>query len=214
LLLIHQNWGGIIIRVIINIPKWLDGPLISFMLFYRRLRYGCAFRKIPLTQGKFAIVDPEDYKRLAKYKWFLSESPTSSYAARWQYSGPGGLRKKIWMHREVIDIPKHLLCDHINGNGLDNRAANLRPATVSQNLCNRPKTKAKTRSKYKGLEWDKIQRKWKVRIQCNGRKIYLGSFSKEIDAAIAYDKKAKALFGQFACLNFPDTGSGLPHMSF
>jgi len=108
------------------------------------------------------------------------------------------------MHREVIDIPKHMLCDHINGNGLDNRAANLRPATVSQNLCNRPKTKTKTRSKYKGLEWDKIQRKWKVRIQCDGRKIYLGSFSKEIDAAKAYDKKARQLFKEFACLNFPD----------
>ena len=185
-----------------DIPKWLEKPLVLLLLLYRRLRYGCAFRKIPLTQGKFAIVDPEDYERLAKYKWFLSESPTSSYAARWQHSRPGGLRKKIWMHREVIDIPKHMLCDHINGNGLDNRAANLRPATVSQNLCNRPKTKAKTRSKYKGLEWDKTQRKWKVRIQCNGKKIYLGSFSKEIDAAKAYDEKARQLFKEFAYLNF------------
>jgi hypothetical protein len=203
LLLIHQNWGGIIIRVIINIPNWLEKPLVLLLLMYRRLRYGCAFRKIPLTQGKFAIVDPQDYERLAKYKWHLSKSPTSSYAARRQYSGPGGLRKKIWMHREVIDIPKHMLCDHVNGNGLDNRAANLRPATISQNLCNRPKTKARTRSKYKGLEWDKIQRKWKVRVQHNGRKIYLGSFAKEIDAAKAYDEKAKVLFGQFAYLNFP-----------
>jgi hypothetical protein len=202
-----------IIRVIINIPNWLAGPLVWLLLLYRRLRYGCAFRKIPLTQGKFAIVDPEDYERLAKYRWHLSKSPTSSYAARWQCSRPGGLRKKIWMHREVIDIPKHLLCDHINGNGLDNREANLRPATVSQNLCNRPKTKAKTRSKYKGLEWDKTQRKWKVRIQYNGRKIYLGSFSNEIDAARAYDKKAKGLFGQFAYLNFPDAGNGLHHLS-
>jgi len=206
--------GWKIIRVIINIPNWLAGPLVSLLLLYRRLRYGCAFRKIPLTQGEFAIVDPEDYDRLANYKWFLAKSPTSSYAARWQCTRPCGLRKKIWMHREVIDIPEHMLCDHVNGNGLDNREANLRPATVSQNLCNRPKTKAKTRSKYKGLEWDKIQRKWKVRIQCNGRKIYLGSFSNEIDAAKAYDKKAKALFGQFASLNFPDAGSGLPHTSF
>jgi len=204
LLLIHQNWGGLIIRVIINIPAGLEKPLVLLLLLYRRLRYGCAFRKIPLTRGKFAIVDPGDYKRLAKYKWHFSRSPTSSYAACWQRCQPGGVRKKIWMHREVIDIPKHMLCDHINGNGLDNRAANLRPATVSQNLCNRPKTKTKTRSKYKGLEWDKIQRKWKVRIQCDGRKIYLGSFSKEIDAAKAYDKKARQLFKEFACLNFPD----------
>ena len=187
----------------IRIPTWLEKRLVLLLLLYRRLRYGCAFRKIPLTRGKFAIVDPEEYERLAKYKWFLSSSPTSSYAARWKYSRSGRPRKKIWMHRKVIDIPKHMLCDHINGNGLDNRAANLRPANVSQNLCNRPKTKAKTRSKYKGLEWDKIQRKWKVRIQCDGKKIYLGSFSNEIDAAKAYDKKAKALFGQFAHLNFP-----------
>jgi hypothetical protein len=202
-----------IIRVIIDIPDRLAGPLVWLLLLYRRLRYGCAFRKIPLTQGKFAMVDPEDYERLAKYRWHLSKSPTGSYAARWQRIRPGGYRKKIWMHREVIDIPEHMLCDHVNGNGLDNRATNLRPATVSQNLCNRPKTKAKTRSKYKGLEWEKIQRKWKVRIQCNGRKIYLGSFSNEIDAARAYDEKAKALFGQFASLNFPDAGSGLPHLS-
>ena len=194
-----------IIRVIVNIPKWLDGPLIWLLLLYRRLRYGCAFRKIPLTQGEFAIVDPKDYERLAKYKWFLARSPTNSYAARWQRIRPGGPRKRIWMHREVIDIPNHLLCDHANGYGLDNRAANLRPATVSQNLCNRSKTKSKTRSKYKGLEWDKIQRKWKARIQHDGRKIYLGSFASEIDAAKAYDKKAKALFGQFARLNLPPT---------
>jgi len=194
----------------VDIPKWLEKPLVLLLLLYRRLRYGYAFRKIPLTQGKFAIVDPQDYERLAKYKWHLSMSPTSSYAARWHRCRPGGLRKKIWMHREVINIPKHMLCDHVNGNGLDNRAANLRPATISQNLCNRPKTKAKTRSKYKGLEWDKIQRKWKARIQHDGRKIYLGSFASEIDAAKAYDEKAKAIFDQFASLNFPDTCSSLP----
>lgn len=108
------------------------------------------------------------------------------------------------MHHEVIDVPPGMVCDHIDGNGLDNRKANLRPATVSQNICNRPKTKRKTRSKYKGLEWNKIQRKWKVSIQCNGHKVYLGSFASEIDAAKAYDKKARELFGPFARPNFPE----------
>jgi len=108
------------------------------------------------------------------------------------------------MHRQVIHIPKHMVCDHINRNGLDNRKPNLRPATVSQNLCNRAKRKTKTRSKYKGLEWDKTQRRWKARIQLNGKKINLGSFTNEIDAAKAYDKAAKKLFKEFACLNFTD----------
>ena len=83
-------------------------------------------------------------------------------------------------HRHIGD---GLVCDHINGNGLDNRKANLRPATISQDLCNRPKRKANTRSKYKGLEWDKASRKWKARIQFEGRKFYLGSFDSETAAA-------------------------------
>jgi len=178
--------------------------LSSLVLLYRRLRYGYPFRKILLTQGKFAIVDPEDYYRLAKFKWHLAKSPTSSYAARWQRLQAKNTRKKIWMHHQVIHISKHLLCDHINHNGLDNRKANLRPATVSQNLCNRQKRKSKTRSKYKGLEWDKIQKKWKARIQLNNQRIYLGSFASEIDAAKAYDNTAKKYHREFASLNFPD----------
>jgi hypothetical protein len=174
------------------------------VLLYRRVRYGYPFRKIRLTRGKFAIVDPEDYARLAKHKWHLAQSPTSSYAVRWHRPKHSRQRKRIWMHHQVINVPPGMVCDHINGKGLDNRKANLRPATVSQNLCNRPKTKTKTRSKYKGLEWDKIQKKWKARIQHNGRKIYLGSFSNEIDAAKAYDNKARKLFKEFARLNFPD----------
>jgi len=111
------------------------------------------------------------------------------------------------MHRRVINIPGNLLCDHINRNSLDNRKANLRPATVSQNLCNRHKTKSRTRSKYKGLEWDKAQRKWKARIQINNRKIYLGSFNSEIDAARAYDHAAMKYHREFANLNFPQTNA-------
>ena len=187
----------------IKVPIWLERLLVLSLLFCRHLRFGYHFRKIPLTRGKFAIVDPEDYPRLAKHKWQLAKSPTGSYAVRWQRNPNKTTRKRIWMHRQVIHIPGHLLCDHINRNSLDNRKANLRPATVSQNLCNRPKTKSKTRSKYKGLEWDRTQRKWKARIQINNRKIYLGSFTSEIDAARAYDRAAMKYHREFANLNFP-----------
>ena len=189
----HNSGIGVCtIEIRFNIRSWVEEPIVFFVLLYHRLRYGYSFSEIPLTRGKFAIVDPEDYPRLAKHKWFFAKSPTGSYAARWQRQKAKNTRKRIWMHREIIHIPKHLVCDHINRNGLDNRKANLRRASVSQNLCNRTKTRTKTRSKYKGLEWDKNQRKWKARIQLNGQKIYLGSFSNEIDAAKAYDKKQKS----------------------
>ena len=109
------------------------------------------------------------------------------------------------MHHQIINIPKGMVCDHINRNGLDNRKANLRPATVSQNLCNRPKRKSKTRSNYKGLEWDKTQGMWKARIQYRGRKTYLGSFKSGIAAALAYDTAAKKYHKDFAILNFHDS---------
>ncbi len=194
---------GSSIQVILNISPWLERSLILPVLWHRRLRFGYPFRKISLTRGKYALVDPQDYPRFAKYKWHLAKSPTGSYAVRWQRCLDNNTRKRIWMHRQVIHIPDNLLCDHINGNSLDNRKANLRPATVSQNLCNRKKRKSKTRSIYKGLEWDKTQRKWKARIQINKRKIYLGSFNSEIDAAHAYDRAAKKYHREFANLNFP-----------
>lgn len=192
-----------IIEVRFDIPLWLEQLLVLSLLWYRRLRYGYPFRKISLTRGKYAIVDPEDYPRFAKYKWHLAKSPTGSYAVRWQRNPVNNTRKRIWMHRQVIHIPDNLLCDHINGSSLENRKVNLRPATVSQNLCNRKKRKSKTRSIYKGLEWDKTQRKWKARIQINNRKIYLGSFNSETDAAHAYDRAAKKYHREFANLNFP-----------
>jgi hypothetical protein len=187
----------------LKIPTFIEKPLLFIVMLYRRLRYGYPFRRIPLSRGKFAIVDPEDYPRLAKHKWHLAESPTSSYAARWSRPQNTNKRNRIWMHRQIIPIPPGLVCDHINHNGLDDRKANLRPATFSQNLSNRPKRKSPTCSKYKGLEWDKTQGKWKARIQLNYRKIYLGSFDNELSAAKAYDKAAKRYHGPFAAPNFP-----------
>jgi hypothetical protein len=134
---------GIKINYNIHIPTVIERPMVRVALLYRRLRYGYAFRRIPLTQGKFTIVDPEDYPRLAKHKWLVRKCNHTSYAARMRPIDAGGKQRTIWMHREIMNEPEGLLVDHINHNGLDNRKSNLRTATQWQNAQNRRKTKAK-----------------------------------------------------------------------
>jgi hypothetical protein len=109
----------------ITIPDRLLSPFVALVLFYRRIRYGYPFRRIPLTQGKYAILDPEDYERLSKHKWHANKSKNTFYAVRRIHIGKNKW-KHIKMHREILDPPDHLYVDHINHKGFDNRKANLR----------------------------------------------------------------------------------------
>ena len=104
------------------------------------------------------------------------------------------------MHRVIMDAPKGMHVDHINGNGLDNRRENLRLCTNSQNHMNR-KTHRDSSSKYKGVSWNKRNSKWQAYIGSGIKRKNLGYFASESDAAKAYDIKAKECFGEFARLN-------------
>lgn len=172
------------------------------MLLARRIRYGYSFRKIQLTRGKFAIVDPADYYRLAAYKWHALKGAKTFYAGRFGSRAKGRKAKFYQMHRQIIHIPDGMVCDHVNGKGLDNRKANLRAVTLAQNRWNSPKSRARSRSRFKGLAWDKKDKRWEVRICVNGRRIYIGRFKDELTAARAYDKAATEYHGQYASLNF------------
>lgn len=96
------------------------------------------------------------------------------------------------------EMPPQLI-DHINLNRADDRIANLRPATPSQNVQNH---KAWGRSQYRGVCLS-ASRKWQAQIWTGSRKLYLGSFDNEADAALAYNAAALEHFGEFARLNVP-----------
>lgn len=148
--------------------------------------------QIPLNDGSYAIVDDDDYERLAQYRW----TNTQGYATR------DVDRKRVFMHRLVLVTSDGTEPDHINRNPLDNRKSNLRAVTRTQNSMNRGAV-ANTSSRFKGVSWNRAANKWSAQIRCNYRSIYLGLFRDEIVAALAYDIAAYLLFGEYAFLNFP-----------
>lgn len=157
-------------------------------------------RAIQLTQGKETWVDEELYDELNQLKWYYHKG----YAARTERSG--GKRVTVYMHRYIMKPPKDLVVDHINGDRLLNTKDNLRTCTRAENNRNMRNTFSRKSSKlcsvFKGVYRAKGERKWSAQIRKNGRQIHIGYFLSEIDAALAYDKKAKEIFGEFASPNF------------
>ena len=92
-------------------PWRLERLIVLPLLLYRRLRFGYAFRKITLTQGKYAIVDPDDYLWLSKYKWSASRVCNKFYAVRTEKCKKTGKLKTIRMHREILKVPAGLECE-------------------------------------------------------------------------------------------------------
>ena len=193
------------VQVKIYLPECVFRLCIWITLRYRKIRYGYAFRRIPLTQGKYAIVDPERYEELAKHKWFAARSERGLYAVRVVKAEKGSRarRKTVRMHQVVLRPPKGKFIDHINHNSLDNRLANLRVVTNQQNTWNARKRRHNCTSRYKGVHWSKTKKKWRAMITCNDRLIFIGDFDREKAAAMAYDAKARELFGDYASLNMP-----------
>lgn len=158
-------------------------------------------REIPLTRGKIAIIDDEDYPLVSKYKWHAWHYQKGN--SPWYAIHSVNHKVQIKMHRLILGLKKGEFCDHINGDGLDNHRCNLRIVTHHQNMMNQKKPSGGT-SKYKGVHRRKDVNRWASSINFNGKCYYLGHFIDEVEAAKAYDKKAKELFGEYAKLNFKE----------
>jgi len=154
-----------------------------------------------LTRGQKAIIDDKDYELIKNYKWYALKAPNTYYAVTSVRFIDGTLRqKRIYMHRLIMGVLQKQQIDHINNNGLDNRRENLRLCNHTTNSMNQIKNRGT--SKYKGVYWNKNDKKWQASITLSKKKTYLGQYNSEVSAAIAYDIAAYQYFGEFAKLNF------------
>lgn len=141
-------------------------------------------KEIPLTRGKVALVDDEDYSELSKYRWCALKQGNTYYAVRASPCDPATHKSTlIKMHVVIAGTPHGMDTDHVSGNGLDNRRENLRVVTHRENCQNRHEVKT---SKYPGVNWDKHARKWRARIQVNGKQHSIGYYDDEEAAARRY----------------------------
>jgi hypothetical protein len=150
--------------------------------------------KTLIIKEHVVLLDNEDFNFVSKYSWYASTNPSGQV---YFYNKLGRL------HRIIMNCPKDMVVDHINGDTLDNRKENLRICTKLQNQYNQKKHKGNMHSKYKGVTFRKElkSKPWEAFIYANRTHKRLGYFAIEAQAAEAYNKAAKELYGQFCKLN-------------
>lgn len=163
--------------------------------------------KIELPCGKLTIISKKDEWIIKTFSSFRSDKKGYVKASRYIKTEFGFAKEDCLLHRLIIGkIIKGFQIDHKNRNPLDNRRTNLRLATRGENAMNKAKAKGCT-SKYRGVAYRPNHNKinpWISYVSKQKKQNYLGYFKTEKEAAIAYDKKSKELWGEFAFLNFPD----------
>lgn len=155
---------------------------------------------VQLTRGLTAIIDAEDIAIISGRRWFAMPDPTRPGKF---YAGSGridsGEPKTVMMHRLLLGAPACLQVDHRDNDGLNNRRSNLRTCTQAQNQWNAARYRRRCSSSFKGVNLHRGR--WIARFMQNGKRINVGSFSSEIEAAAAYNEAVKQLRGEFAVLN-------------
>lgn len=160
------------------------------------------FALVPLTHGKFAVIDVEDIGKVSGYTWSFS---------RWGYAttnkrGPNGEHMGLRMHRLILGLTDESVhSDHIDGNRLNNRKQNLRPCTIAENNLNRGVRK-ESKSQLKGVYFEERRNLWKAHGAKNGKQTHIGYFKTREEAVAARNVYVMENHGEFGVLTpFPST---------
>lgn len=165
--------------------------------------------EIPLygkvAAGRVALIDEADFELVVPYRWNVREPRKDGRVVSGPYAltslsrrDHGGKAPTLLMHVLIMGQP---YIDHANGNTLDNRRSNLRPATPVQQAANR-RMKQSGLSQYKGVALHRANGRWIAHIARGGPPRHIGIFASELSAAYAYDMAAREVDGEFACTNF------------
>ncbi|MDI9407802.1 MAG: HNH endonuclease [Candidatus Pacebacteria bacterium] len=160
----------------------------------RQIRIEGNIAYVPLTKGYEAVIDAVDVPLVEGWNWHTANSRNMVYAVRREYSGMTSVFVK--MHVLIGSPPDGFLVDHINGNGIDNRRANLRHATRAQNSRNQGIASHNT-SGFKGVSIKKGAKKYRAAICIEGKMKHLGLFPTAEKAHAAYVAASLSLHGEF-----------------
>ena len=173
-------------------------------IFFLERGRGSPFRRLRdvmvvyLRDGTPVQVDAQDAHILERPGWKVHKRKCGL-----MYVGRHENGKTVLLHRLILGLhgQRSPFVDHCDRDGMNNLRSNLRPCSHQQNLRNQFRSPAGKASRFKGLYWAKKSRKWAARICVDGKRIALGLFSNEERAAMAYNRAASSLFGEFARLN-------------
>jgi hypothetical protein len=161
--------------------------------------------EIDLGKGHVAVIDDQDADLVAGFTWYPMKAEGKVYAAGWKHLPPG--RFFVHLHRLIANAQPGEIIDHVDRDTLNCRRGNLRRATRQQNNWNAGPVRRQTTSKYKGVFLCRTRGRFVAQLGHNGKRIRLGYFDTEDEAARAYNMKAAELFGEFAYLNpIPEIG--------
>jgi hypothetical protein len=163
-------------------------------------------KKIPLTQGKYALVDDEDFEELSQFKWYAWKSKNRWYARRNYLVSEGGRQRGAGvMHRQLMQVQNPLVqVDHKDHNGLNNQKDNLRVCKNAENCRNKPKGKRKLTCRYKGVHlkiYPNGTKRWIAQICVAKKKIHLACCKTQKEAAFKYNKGALKYHRDYASIN-------------